>query len=249
MIAAIIQARMGSTRLPGKTMMKISGKPLLFHVIERAKRSKLIEKIIVATTDGKEDDAIEKKSVEYGASVFRGSRDDVLDRYYQAARKYKADVIVRITADDPLKDPEVVDKAIKSFLSGKYDYVNNFSEPTYPEGLDVEVFSFSALEKAWKEAAKPSEREHVTPYIWGNPRNFRLHCVKNGKDLSGMRWTIDYPKDLSFARTVYKYLYREGKIFLMGDVLDLLQRKPEVGRINGDIERNEGYKKSLKKDG
>jgi len=247
-IVAIIQARMGSTRLPGKTLVDIVGKPLLVHVIERIQASKTVNEIIVATTTNAEDQAILRLANQYHVSTYAGSVDDVLDRFYQAAKQVYADIIVRITADDPFKDPEVLDEIVKYFLSHpELDYVSNTIEPTYPEGLDIEVFSYKVLERTWEEAQLPSDREHVTPYIWKNPGKFRIANIKYKENLSHLRWTLDYEKDLFFARKVYSHLCHKG-VFLMNDILTLLQAEPGFSDINQGIERNAGYKASLKKD-
>jgi spore coat polysaccharide biosynthesis protein SpsF len=234
LITAIIQARMGSSRLPGKTMMEISGKPFLQLVIERTKVSKLINSIVVATTSGKSDDPIIKLCNKLKISYFRGSERDVLDRYYQAALQHNASIIVRITGDDPFKDPEVIDKAISTFLAlgENIDYVSNTIKVTYPIGIDVEVFSFNALEKAWKESSDKYDREHVTPYIYNHPELFRLKNIENDKDLSYLRWTIDYDSDMRFTKEVYSRLYKEGQIFFMRDILELLEKEPWIVEIN-----------------
>ncbi|MEW5766975.1 MAG: aminotransferase class III-fold pyridoxal phosphate-dependent enzyme [bacterium] len=245
MIGAIVQARMGSTRLPGKIMKEIVGKPLLEHLVSRLKGSRLLDKIIVATTSLKEDEIVVELAEAIGIDAFAGSEADVLDRYYQAARKYRLDTVVRITGDCPLIDPKVVDKVIRHFKSDNFDYVSNVFKYTYPDGLDTEVFSFEALERAWREASQPSEREHVTPYIRKHPELFKLSNVENDINLFGMRWCVDEEKDLEFVREVYKNLYREGKIFYMEDILKLLKICPGLSQINEGIIRNEGYYKSL----
>lgn len=251
-VTCIVQARIGSTRLPGKVLKKILGRPMLWYQIDRLKQSKLIEQIVIATTRRKEDQQIvdfcKENAVDF--YFYRGSAEDVLDRYYQAARKFKADPIVRITADCPLIDPKVSDKVIKYYLenSDKFDHVSNDGSPTYPDGLDTEIFSFAALEKAWREARKTSEREHVTPYIWNHPEIFRLGTVKNDVDLSYMRWTVDEERDLKFVREVYRNLYKEGQIFYMEEILNLLKQQPSLLKINAGIIRNVGYIESLMKD-
>jgi len=245
-VIAIIQARMGSTRLPGKSMAVISGKPLLVHIIERINASKTIDTIIIATTQLSEDDVLEKLAIENHVACYRGSTDDVLDRFYQAAKKFKADVIVRITADDPFKDPEILDSFVIYLLEHPgLDYVSNTIKPTYPEGLDIEVFRFGALETAWRFAKLPSEHEHVTAFIWKNPDTFRCVNIENDEDLSGYRWTLDYQEDLQFTKEIYKKLNDKG-IFHMHDILDLLKKYPHLSKINANHTRNEGYLTSLK---
>jgi perosamine synthetase len=250
-VVAIIQARMGSTRLPGKTLMEIEGKTLLEHIIQRIGKAKTIDGIVVATTSEEADKRIISAAEEEGVESYAGSVDDVLDRFYQAARKAKADVIVRITADDPFKDPEVIDHIVGIFLEagGSLDYASNTIETSYPEGLDIEVFSFEALKRAWSNAKKASEREHVTPYIWKNPDIFRVRNVKReGVDLSSLRWTLDNENDLRLAREIYKRLYPKKRIFLMADILALLEEEPHLVKINEGSIKYEGYVKSLIKD-
>ncbi|HID72312.1 TPA: acylneuraminate cytidylyltransferase [Candidatus Micrarchaeota archaeon] len=243
-IIAIIQSRMGSTRLPGKSLAEINGKPMLQHVVERARKSKLVNEVIVATTDQPEDNAIEELGRKLGVTVFRGSENDVLDRYYQAAKNAGAEVIVRITADCPLIDAAVSDRVVELFLNEKVDYASNTQPPTFPDGLDTEVFTFAALEKAWNEAELTSEREHVTPYIWKNPDKFRLKNYANGEDLSAMRWTVDSPADLQFVKGLFSF----GNPDSMEAVLEIIKEHPELQKISEGIERNEGYAKSVKED-
>ena len=245
-IVAIIQARMGSTRLPGKVLLEIMGKPLLAHIVDRISESKLVNSsIILATTTNPADHVLVDFANENHLECFVGSEEDVLDRFYQAAKRSGADIIVRITADDPFKDPKIMDEIIQIMLDGDFDYVSNTIKPTYPEGLDIEVFSFDSLEKAWKYGKKPSEREHVTPYIWNHPEIFKLHNVEHGIDLSSMRWTLDTNDDFEFTKIIYENLYAQGKIFRMNDILNLLTNKPDIQKINAGIERSAGYKKSL----
>ena len=235
-ITAIIQARMGSTRLPKKVLSDIVGKPMLWHVIDRVKKSKLIDEIILATTTNKDDIEIVSFAKDNNILFFQGSEENVLDRYYQTAIKHDAKDIVRITADDPLKDPEIIDKVIKTYLENDADYVSNTIEPTFPLGLDVEVFSFSALDKAWKKAVEKFEKEHVTPYIYTNPDKFKLINVKNeGENLYHHRWTVDTKEDLEFTRKIFNKLYEEGKIFLMKDILELVKSNPNIRKINENI--------------
>lgn len=249
MITAIIQARMSSIRLPGKVLLDIEGKPLLAHVVDRVRLARLIDRIVIATTENEKDRAIINFAEGEGIPFYVGSEDDVLDRFYRTAKERAAENIVRITPDDPFKDPEVIDKVVDYYLGhgGEVDYVSNTIKPTYPEGLDVEVFSFNALERAWREAKAPSEREHVTPYIWNHPELFRLANIENDEDLSDMRWTLDNEADLRFTREVYARLYH-GQVFLMKDILALLHTEPELAHINQGAARNAGYLKSLEQE-
>lgn len=247
-VVAIIQARMGSTRLPAKTLADISGKPLLGHIVDRVKASRTITDIIVATSTDFQDKAILKLAEQYAILGYAGSINDVLDRFYQAASQTDADLIVRITADDPFKDPQVIDSIVAYLLAhSELDYVSNTIEPTFPEGLDVEAFTFGALERAWNEAQLLSEREHVTPYIWKHPDRFSIVNIRHSTNLSALRWTVDYEEDLHFAREVYSRLAYKG-IFLMDDIIALLAAEPGLAKINHGIERNVGYKASLQKD-
>jgi glutamate-1-semialdehyde-2,1-aminomutase len=245
-IVAIIQARMGSTRLPGKVLMELSGKPLLWHVVNRVSHSKYISQIVIATSTNPKDDEIEKFAKKYNINIFRGSENDCLDRYYKAAKKYKADVVVRITADCPLICPEIIDKVILEYIKGKFDYVTNSIIYTYPDGVDVEVFSFETLKKAWKEAKDPVEREHVTVYI-RNSGKFKIKNVVNDKpvDPQGYKWSVDRIEDLEFVKEVYKHLYKDNKIFSYDDIMDLLNRYPEIKNINSNSLVDEGYYRSL----
>ncbi len=245
-IVAIVQARMGSTRLPGKVLAEINGRPMLHYTLTRTQQAKKLDGVILATSTGKSDDEVMRFSNEFGVQCFRGSEDDVLDRYYQASRHVGARIIVRITADCPLIDPEIIDQVIDVYEGGDYDYVTNTLPCTYPDGLDVEVFSFGALARAWREAKWLSEREHVTPYIRKHPELFRLGNIMHNEDLSAMRWTVDEPQDLEFVRSVYRHIMRVS--FGMDDVLNLLKREPGLTQINVGIGRNEGYQKSLGED-
>ena len=246
MVVGVMQARMGATRFPGKTLAEIEGKRLLEHIIDRVRASRHLQRIVVATTTLPEDEPVTICARQCGVDVFRGSVSDVLDRFYQAACQVGATIIVRLTADDPFKDPEVIDKTIEEYLRRvpEIDYVSNTLQPTYPEGLDVEVFSFVALEASWREAKLPLDREHVTPYIYHHPERFRIAQVQYREDLSGLRWTLDYPEDLAFAREVYRRLYG-GQIFKMEEILTLLRAHPEIATINAGHIRNEGYLKAL----
>lgn len=247
-VVAIIQVRMGSTRLPGKSLLDICGKPLLLHVIERIAAARCVREVAIATTTDPQDRALLELGSAHGIRGYAGSADDVLDRYYQAARTFQADIIVRVTADDPFKDPGVTDRIVQCLLDDPgLCYASNTVKPTFPEGIDIEAFTFAAIERAWREAKLPSEREHVTPYIWKNPDKFRVLNVENDEDLSRLRWTIDYEADLEFARAVYAALYK-GQVFGMSEIVAFLRSHPEIAAINDDVVRNEGYAWSLEQD-
>ena len=248
MIMAISQARIGSTRLPKKVLKKIEGKTILEHMINRVKAAKNLDDIVVATTVKKEDLQIVKLCAKLGISVFCGSEDDVLDRYYQAARLFKAEHIVRITSDCPLIDPKIIDDVIDLYFKENTDYATNTMPETFPDGEDVEVFSFNALKIAWENAKLSSEREHITPYIRSNPDIFKIANLKYEYNLNDKRWTLDEPKDFEFIKIIYKNLYSEDSLFGMKKILDFLKKYPEIEKINKNIKRNEGYMKSLEED-
>jgi spore coat polysaccharide biosynthesis protein SpsF (cytidylyltransferase family) len=245
-VTAIIQVRMGSSRLSNKSLVDILGRPLLWHVLQRVRASQQVDRIIIATTTEPADDAIAAFAKEIQVLCYRGSVDDVLDRFLQAAHLVPTDAIVRVTADDPFKDPCLIDQTVATFREARdLDYISNTLIPTFPEGLDIEVFSMTALTTAWNEATLKSEREHVTPYIWKNPDRFRLKNFTSSENNSSLRWTIDYPEDLTFAREVYARLYN-GSIFGTQDILELLRREPALSNINNNVLRNAGYLASLK---
>lgn len=252
MIAAIVQARMGSTRLPGKVLMNLAGKPVLWHVITRLQHASLLDRICVATTRESEDDCIEESCGMWNISVYRGSRDDVLSRYYECAKRIgmqrgKEDYIVRITADCPFVDPAIVDILIEKAVTGHYDYVSNTDPPTFPDGLDVEVFRFEVLETAVKEAKLNSELEHVTPFIRNN-RSFLKYNHASTPDLSNIRLTLDTCEDYKTITAIYDALYREGEIISLTNVLNLLETRSDILAINAHHKRNEGYNKSCSQD-
>lgn len=245
---AIIQVRLGSTRLPGKAFLKILDRTILEYVVERVSKARLVEDVIVATTTNEEDRQIEELLKEKKVLVFRGSSDDVLDRYYQAAKKYDAAHIVRITADCPLIDPLIIDQAVNCYFSSAADYCSNVLERTFPDGEDVEVFNFDALESAWINAAFLSEREHVTPYIRKHPEKFKLANFKNQIDLSLKRWTLDHKEDFIFIKSILEYIYPRNVDFHMQDILDFLKINSHIEEINKYITPAEGYAKSLEQD-
>ena len=248
MIVGIIQARMGSSRLPGKLMRPLREKPMLEHVIRRLKDAKRLDSLIIATTDSKKDDRVPELAKKFGALCFRGNEHDVLDRYYQAAKEANADTVVRITGDCPLHEAAVVDLVVDRFREKKVDYT--ITPANFPEGLDTEVFRFSALQSAWKEAALPSEREHVTLYIRNHPERFKLDEKWSVGDFDHheYHWSVDTEADFTFVEQVYAHLYREDKDFSMNDVLQLLQRHPELLEINKGATGYEGLEKSIRED-
>ena len=244
-VVALVQARMPSTRLPGKVLVDIAGRPMIWRVVDRVRQARQVAQVVVATSTQESDLPIEAFCHQGGIDCYRGELDDVLDRFYRAAARFDADVIARVTADCPLVDPDVIDRAVDIFLQGDYDFVSNVETPTYPDGLDVEVFSFETLEKTWRDARWESEREHVTTHM-KVPGRFRTLNVVNDVDLSHLRWTVDGPQDLEFVRAVYERL--DDRRFTMADVLALLEREPELSAINSGFDRNEGLQKSLRED-
>jgi spore coat polysaccharide biosynthesis protein SpsF (cytidylyltransferase family) len=243
-VIAIVQARMSSVRLPNKTLLLLAGKPTLAHVINRLQECKTLNQIIVATSTDPGDDLIEKWCRDVHIDFYRGSLSDVLDRYYCAAKEFNAEVVVRITADCPAIDSEIVDEVVTKFLSNDYDTCALAGE--FPDGLDCQVFSLSALEKAWREAKLPSEREHVGPYIDNNPELFRVGHLYKFKGLSHHRWTLDEPEDYEFLKIVFTKLYGVVPHFKTKDILELMEKEPLLMNINSQIIRNQGYINSLK---
>ncbi len=248
-IIAIIQARSGSTRLPGKVLKPILDRPMIIHMLERVKRSKKLNGIVLATTDQTSDDEIAKIVKEFGVPVFRGSELDVLDRFYKAAKEEKTDIVIRLTGDCPLMDPEVIDEVITHFENskGKIDYTSTPSN--YPEGLDIEIFPFSALEKSAQNATLPSEREHVSLYIKNHPELFTCSTWKKGEaDNSKMHWSVDTENDFEFVKRIFEELYPTNPNFGKDDILKFLEKHPEYLEINKGGTGYEGLAKSLKED-
>jgi len=233
-VVAIVQARMGSTRLPGKVLKDLAGETMLGRVVERLRGAKSIDEVLVATTDRPSDDAIVADCRRSSVAIFRGDQDDVLDRYFRAAKSTDAEIVVRITSDCPLIDPEITDKTIRAFMDKLPDYASNTIVRTYPRGLDTEVVSMAALKRAWQDARRPYEREHVTPYIVEHPEEFVLLPVVGDQDYSAHRWTVDMLEDLEFVRTIYNRLKGEGE-FSWRDVLDVLDREPELLELNRGV--------------
>lgn len=233
--AAFIQARMGATRLPGKPLLKVLGRPLLSYLIERLKRAKSLDEVIVVTSTSPRDDAIETEALKNGVKCFRGSEENVLERFYQAAQHYHPEVIVRITADCPLIDPAVIDAAVNSFKLGPYDYVSNALERTYPRGMDVEVFSFKALAESYLNAKENYEKEHVTPYIYRHPQNFVIGHQKQPENHSEWRWTVDTQEDFAVVSKLLASLYPKKPNFTLHDLTTLFLQHPEWLAMNSHI--------------
>ena len=251
MIVAIVQARMSSTRLPGKVLLEVMGKPLLWHMIERVRKSRYIDKIVIATTTNFSDDPIVTLAKKVGVDFYRGSEHDVLSRYFEAADKFGAEIIVRLTSDCPLIDPDIINSTIELYLkfNGKIDFVGNTVPPpsTYPDGMDVEVFGFSTLKKTHESAKLPSEREHVTFYMWKNSefKTKRLDCTR---DLSAYRLTVDYPDDYKVIEFVLENLYESNKTFTLEDIISLLHSNSKYLPIQDAEKRYSGWQPSLLRD-
>ena len=247
-VTAIIQARMTSTRLPGKVMREVLGRPLLSYLIERVRCCKGIKDIVLATTINPEDDFIAMLGSSNGVNVFRGSENNVLERFFKAATTFDVRHIMRVTADCPLIDPDILYMLIEYYFSESFDYVSNCTYPTLPDGLDAEIFNFETLDHAHKHASLPSELEHVTPYIQSHPDIFKIGNWAYHKDLSHLRWTVDEPEDFEFVRQVIEALYPDNRNFRTKNILDLIHQRPELVKINANFARNEGYLESLEED-
>lgn len=245
---AILQARLSSSRFPGKVLRPILGQPMLFRQTERLRRCQAFERLVVATSVDPSDDTLAAECAARGIACSRGSLSDVLDRFIQSALPYQPETVVRLTGDCPLSDPALIDEVIRYFHAGNYDYVSNCVPPTFPDGLDVEVMRFACLEQAGREAVLPSEREHVTSFLAARPERFRPGTYVAAVDRSGLRWTVDEPEDFEFVRLVYEKLYPIKPDFTTDDILNLLERYPDLQSVNSTFGRNEGFKKSLQGD-
>ena len=233
-IVAIIQARMGSTRLPGKVLLDIAGRSMLARVVRRARRAELLSEVVVATGESPADDPIVAECHRQAVPCFRGSDDDVLGRYHGAALAHEADAVVRITSDCPLIDPGVIDRVVHEFLEREPDYAANILDRTWPRGLDIEIMTAPTLDRTFHEAHLPHERIHVTPYIYGHPERFDLLSVTQPEDLSDGRWTVDSPDDMEFIRAVYDRFDGDDRTGWR-DVHGLLVSRPALARMNRDV--------------
>jgi spore coat polysaccharide biosynthesis protein SpsF len=244
-ITAIIQARYASSRLPGKILLPLGNKTVLEQVIDRVQKAKYIDQVIVATSNHASNQPLLTFLESHQISFFAGSENDVLDRYFQTAKKFSLQHICRVTADCPLIDTTVIDQVAKEYLQNEFDYVaNNHPRATYPDGFDTEIFSFKALQKARQEATLSSEREHVTPYIWKNPKKFDLYNVISPIDYSSYRITLDEPHDYDVIKEIYAELPNPE----MSELIDFLKTHPRIRNKNAHIGRDEGYQKSLHQD-
>lgn len=251
MIVAIVQARMGSSRLPNKVILTICEKPVLWHVVNRVKKSKTIDRIIVATSEESVNDSIRNFCAENEIECVSGSENDVLDRYHKTLMHINIqddDVVVRITADCPLIDQNVIDEVVMHHIDTNSDYTSNCIVPSYPDGLDCEVFKASVLKKIWEKANLKSEREHVTLYIRNHPDEFKIENYKSKIDLSHLRWTLDEEEDFHLINEIYRELYRNNEYFSTSEILNLLEVRPSLKDVNSKHIRNEGLIKSLKED-
>jgi spore coat polysaccharide biosynthesis protein SpsF len=220
---------------------------MLAHQIMRLQRCKNFDGLIVATSSDPTDSTVEAIATSTGVACYRGSLNDVLDRIYRAALPYSPSHVVRLTGDCPLADPDIIDRVIDFTLRGEFDYGSNTLKPTWPDGLDVEVIAFTALDTAWREANSPLDREHVCPFITRSPDRFRLGNLENDEDLSGLRWTVDEERDFEFVRCVYEALYPTNPVFATPDIIAFLRASPEIVALNAGIERNHGFNEAMRK--
>lgn len=240
---AIIQARLDSSRLPGKVLRPILGRPMLWHVVQRTRSAKGLAEVVVATSREASEEPIRAFCNAEGTPCYAGSKNDVLDRYYHAACEHAAEAVVRITGDSALVDPELVTRVLQLFEAGDYDHFSiasgagteDMRHGRFPDGMDVECIRFDALARAWRDATAPEDREHVTPYIWKDAARFRLGTLLADGDYSNLRWTVDYEADFQLIEQIYAELFKEGQPFGMRDVLALLERRPELATHNRDL--------------
>ncbi len=247
---AIVQARMGSSRLPGKVLQVVAGHPMLWHIVDRLRRAPGLDGVVVATSTATADEPVRTLCAEIGVPCFAGSELDVLDRFYRAAEAHSADPIVRITADCPFVDPELVGRVLALYRQGGYDYTAAATGCVafydqgfkYPDGLDNECFSFAALAQAHREATARSDREHVTPYLY-RTKKFRVGLVPADGDWGALRWTVDHAADLDLVRRVYEALYHPDRPFTMREILSYVAEHPDLARLNQAFVGHEGYAK------
>ena len=248
---AIIQARMGSTRLPGKVLKPLAGHPMLWHIVQRIKAAPGVDKVLIATSIRPENEVLRDFCAQEKFSCFSGSEDDVLDRFQKAASSANATTLLRLTADCPLADPDLIGRLVAAYKNGSYDHMSvatgagsiHETQPRFPDGLDAEIFSFAALDRAWNEAKELHDREHVTPYIWRNGNLFKLGKLFAETDLSKMRLTVDRPDDFEVITQIYAALYRPDRHFILKDVLAFIAANPKLKALNESGIGHEGYEK------
>lgn len=248
MILAILQVRFSSSRLPGKVLKPIMGKPMLAYQLERLARCKKIDRLIVATSDHPEDQAIAHLCNELNISCFHGPLEDVLARFYLAAEQYQPTHVVRLTGDCPLADPAVIDELITLHLEGGYDYSSNCHIPSYPDGLDAEILTYQSLKTIYQQAQTPAEHEHVTYYVHQHKAEFNIGLLSRTPSLAQLRWTVDEPADFELVKHIYEHLYPLNPNFSTNDILSLIEREPELATLNTQHQRNEGLARSLEKE-
>ena len=247
-ILIISQARYASTRLPGKVLLTIRNKPLLWYLLKRLELVKTPNQIIIATSTSDSNKPLLDYLREQKINYYAGDENDVLDRFYRTVKHYSGEIIVRITADCPLIDSTLIDRGLDIFLNDNLDYLSNVHPPTFPDGYDIEIFTFKALETSWKNAKLNSEREHVTPFIYNNPKIFSIENFQNDKDISNIRLTVDTKKDFILISKIIENFHDRWTKFDLKDVIAFINQNPHLLKINAQYERNEGYFKSLKED-
>lgn len=248
MILAILQARLSSSRLPGKVLKPIMNKPMLAYQLERLARCKNIDLLIVATSDHPEDLAIADLCQELSVPCFHGPLEDVLARFYLAAENYQPTHIVRLTGDCPLADPELIDDLISYHVQGGYDYSSNCHVHTFPDGLDAEILTYQSLKTIYQQAQTPAEHEHVTYYVHQHKADFNIGLLSRTPSLAHLRWTVDEPADFELVKHIYERLYPLNPNFSTNDILSLIEREPELATLNTHHQRNEGLARSLAKE-
>jgi len=242
-IVAVIQARMGSTRLPGKMLKDMLGKPMLWHLVTRVQKAKYVDDVVIATTVNKEDESLENFALANNLGIYRGSENDIVDRILNAGKKYNADVVVRIWGDCPLIDPNLIDKVLSKFVSSSYDYANNFNPPTYPAGMSFEVYTLKSLERIWNATNDMFYRQYPFEYVYANSNSFKTMYDRNDKDLSNMHLTVDYIGDFELVTEIFRNLHSEERVFDLGDILKFLEGHPELKQTNEGLARNIEYSK------
>lgn len=252
---AIIQARMGSNRLPGKVLMPIMGKPMLWHIVQRVRAVPSIDEVVVAVPTDGPNDVLRRFCADHKIALFAGSESDVLDRYYKAAQKFEADPVIRITADCPMVDPQLIEKLIQTYKNCGYDHIGvaagagaeRLGKGRFPDGLDAECFRFSALDRAWHDATDPRDREHVTRYIWNNKQIFRCGDLTAEVAYPKFRLTVDHAEDFVLVTKIYESLYSERRPFLLADVMNFLERNPGLVQVNCKWTEADNYRNVLEK--